>query len=270
MMIRYINIFCFILGGGISLIGNPSGPPAEKDSALLLDILGDINFGNSTQPSNNPPATSLSSTAQQGGSLLDMLGDDLDMTSPTQPPSTSILSQNNQPPNLLDGLTAMTTTSPTRTFPPISQNNNLNDLFNSIPPMNNGSGNSTAEVNNIIPNMVGYNNNDISITFQFDRPSPSGSLVNMNLNIVNMASIPASDFVLQAAVPKSMQLEMLPASSTDIPANGTGSINLTLKVNNPSFAALKMRLKLSFNRGGQSIQDATQVSNFPPELTMTA
>ena len=72
--------------------------------------------------------------------------------------------------------------------------------------------------------------------------------MNMNLNIVNMASIPASDFVLQAAVPKSMQLEMLPASSTDIPANGTGSINLTLKVNNPSFAALKMRLKLSFNR----------------------
>ena len=121
-----VNIFCFILGGGISLIGNPSGPPAEKDSALLLDILGDINFGNSTQPSNNPPATSLSSTAQQGGSLLDMLGDDLDMTSPTQPPSTSILSQNNQPPNLLDGLT-MTTTSPTRTFltlprvPPLSR-----------------------------------------------------------------------------------------------------------------------------------------------------
>ena len=115
--------------------------------------------------------------------------------------------------------------------------------------------------------MVGYNNNDISITFQFDRPSPSGSLVNMNLNIVNMASIPASDFVLQAAVPKSMQLEMLPASSTDIPANGTGSINLTLKVNNPTLAALKMRLKISFNRGGQSIQDATQVSNFPTELT---
>ena len=138
--------------------------------------------------------------------------------------------------------------------------------------MNNGSGNptTTTTTNNSIPNMVGYNNNDISITFQFDRPSPSGSLVNMNLNIVNMASIPASDFVLQAAVPKSMQLEMLPASSTDIPANGTGSINLTLKVNNPSLAALKMRLKLSFNRGGQSIQDATQVSNFPPELTMTA
>ena len=137
--------------------------------------------------------------------------------------------------------------------------------------MNNGSGNpTTTTTNNSIPNMVGYNNNDISITFQFDRPSPSGSLVNMNLNIVNMASIPASDFVLQAAVPKSMQLEMLPASSTDIPANGTGSINLTLKVNNPTLAALKMRLKISFNRGGQSIQDATQVSNFPTELTTTA
>ena len=93
-MIEYWQLHIFfasILAGGISLIGNPSGPPPEKDSALLLDILGDINFGTGT--SNNPPPTSSSTMAQQQGSLLDMLGD-LDMTSPSQPPPTSILSQN--------------------------------------------------------------------------------------------------------------------------------------------------------------------------------
>jgi len=70
---------------------------------------------------------------------------------------------------------------------------------------------------------------------------------------------------LQAAVPKSMQLEILAASSTEIGANG-GSISQVLKVNNPNKAVVKMRLKVSFHRDGQQVQDQGEVSNFPAAL----
>ena len=73
-----------------------------------------------------------------------------------------------------------------------------------------------------------------------------------------------SDFSLQAAVPKSMQLEILAASSTDILAGG--SISQVLKVNNPNKAVVKMRLKVSFQRDGQVVQDQGEVSNFPAAL----
>ena len=144
-------------------------------------------------------------------------------------------------------------------------NNNLDDIdpFNSLTAstdLSNGSSSSN------IPNLIGFNKNDITITFQFDRPTPNNGLIIMNLNIVNSnATMPVSDFVLQAAVPKSMQLEMMAASSTDIPANG-GSIQLTLKVNNPNRAVLKMRLKVSFNRGGQVFNELSEVSDFPSAL----
>ena len=117
--------------------------------------------------------------------------------------------------------------------------------------------------NNSIPSLCGYNKNDISITFHFDRPDLNS--INMNLNIVNSSPSLVSDFSLQAAVPKSMQLEILAASSTEIGANG-GSISQVLKVNNPNKAAVKMRLKVSFVRDGQQVQDQGEVSNFPAVL----
>ena len=168
------------------------------------------------------------------------------MTSTTNNP----LPPNN---NLLDGLM----TSVPASLPPMTSiSSGLDDLLSS----NNLNGHSS------IPSLVGYNKHDISITFHFDRPalSNSASVVNMNLQIVNTSSSPVSDFSLQAAVPKSMQLEILAASSTDILAGG--SISQVLKVNNPNKAVVKMRLKVSFQRDGQVVQDQGEVSNFPAAL----
>ncbi len=124
--------------------------------------------------------------------------------------------------------------------------------------------NGTLAASSGIPKLVGYNKNDISITFHFDKPSAAGLIV-MNLDIVNSSAWPISEFYLQAAVPKSMQLDIMAASSTNIEANG-GSIQQVLKVNNPNKAVLKMRLKISFSRNGQPCLDQGEVSNFPPEL----
>jgi len=75
-----------------------------------------------------------------------------------------------------------------------------------------------------------------------------------------------TDFILQAAVPKSMQLELEPPTSTSI-APGGGTTSQVLKVNNPSKASLKMRLKLNFARNGVTVQDQMEVNNFPAVLT---
>ena len=140
---------------------------------------------------------------------------------------------------------------------PVQNDSSLNDLFGGG--LNNGSDSG-------IPSLVGYNKNDISITFHFDRPQPS--LVVMNLRIVNSSLVDrVSDFTLQAAVPKSMQVEIMAASSTDMSPNG-GVITQILKVNNPNRAVVKMRLKVSYSRGGQQVLDQAEVSNFPPALTM--
>jgi AP-1 complex subunit gamma-1 len=71
--------------------------------------------------------------------------------------------------------------------------------------------------------------------------------------------------MLQAAVPKSMQLELEKPTSTTI-SNAGGSVTQILKVTNPSKAALKMRLKLNYSKNGTDIQDQMEVNNFPPTL----
>ena len=215
--------------GGISIIGN------ENDSKVpsLLDIL------DTPAPSTNG-GTLPEPGGGGGGGLLDLLGDlDLSAT-PNNPPAPT-----NPSLNILDGLSTPAPTQPVGV-------NSLDDLLNNV--------------NNVskVPSFVGYNKNDISITFQCDRPSPSGLIV-MNLNIVNTGSIPVQEFYLQAAVPKSMQLEILAAPKNSMEAHG-GSISQVLKVNNPNKAVLKMRLKLAFNRDGQALLEQGEVSNFPPDL----
>lgn len=81
----------------------------------------------------------------------------------------------------------------------------------------------------------------------------------------NSALHTLTDFVLQAAVPKSMQLELEKPTSTTI-SNGGGSVSQVLKINNPSKAALKMKLKLNYAKNGTDIQDQMEVNNFPPAL----
>ena len=88
----------------------------------------------------------------------------------------------------------------------------------------------------------------------------------IKLRAVNLSPISGvTEFVLQAAVPKSMQLELAPPSSTVL-AFGGGVATQLLKVNNPTRATLKMRLKLNYSRNGVPHQDQMEVSNFPAAL----
>ena len=236
-----------LLGGndlaGISIIGTSGQTGNSGGGDSLLDLI------DSSVPTIQPQNGTKDGGGGGQNSLLDLLGD-LDMSSTASAPPAAG--------NILDGLTPNNpilqspSGGPLQTPTSAGGNiNSLDDLLNNV--------NHEKQ----IPSIVGHNKNDINITFHFDPPSPSGLLV-MNLNIVNEGSSPVSEFYLQAAVPKSMQLEILAASNTVIEAKQ--SIKQVLKVNNPNKAILKMRLKVAFNRGGQAVLDQSQVENFPPEV----
>ncbi|KAJ8339961.1 hypothetical protein SKAU_G00345940 [Synaphobranchus kaupii] len=74
-----------------------------------------------------------------------------------------------------------------------------------------------------------------------------------------------TDFVFQAAVPKTFQLQLLSPSSNIIPGLNQGAVTQVIKVLNPQKQQLRMRIKLTYNHKGSSVQDLSEVNNFPPQ-----
>ena len=114
-----------------------------------------------------------------------------------------------------------------------------------------------------IPPLTVYEKNGVKIVFSFVKPGGPGQIT-INLTATGDATTTASDFVIQAAVPKSMQLQLeLPSGSALPPV-----ITQVLKINNPNKAALKMKLKISFvTPECGTVEEQLQLHNFPPELS---
>jgi AP-1 complex subunit gamma-1 len=75
--------------------------------------------------------------------------------------------------------------------------------------------------------------------------------------------------VMQAAVPKYMQLRLEPATSSVLPASGSMPVYQKLYVNNTMHGqkSLIMRLKVGFMTSeGLRVDEQTEVGNFPPGL----
>ncbi|XP_023790177.1 AP-1 complex subunit gamma-1 isoform X1 [Cyanistes caeruleus] len=166
--------------------------------------------------------------ASAGGELLDLLGD-LNLTgSPVSAPAPQIA----QPPFLLDGLTSQ-------------------PLFNDI-----AAG---------IPSITAYNKNGLKIDFTFERSNTNPSVTVITIQASNSTELDMTDFVFQAAVPKTFQLQLLSPSSSVIPAFNSGTITQVIKVLNPQKQQLRMRIKLTYNHKGSAMQDLAEVNNFPPQ-----
>ncbi|KAM3828748.1 AP-1 complex subunit gamma-1 isoform 2-T4 [Vipera latastei] len=168
-----------------------------------------------------------SKAASAGGELLDLLGD-LNPTTGLPAPAPQIP----QPPFLLDGLSS----------PPI-----FNDIPSGIPPI------------------TAYNKNGLKIDFAFERSNTNPSVTVITIQASNSTDLDMTDFVFQAAVPKTFQLQLLSPSSSIIPAFNTGTITQVIKVLNPQKQQLRMRIKLTYNHKGSAMQDLAEVNSFPPQ-----
>ena len=117
-----------------------------------------------------------------------------------------------------------------------------------------------------IPSITALERKGLLVKFHFKQDPVCATGHFITLTATNSTSLPFTDFIFQAAVPKAFQLQMLPPSSNIIPAHLAGSVCQVVKVNNPHKQPLRMRIRLSYRVNGTPVSEQTEVSHFPPEL----
>lgn len=84
-----------------------------------------------------------------------------------------------------------------------------------------------------IPSVEGYSKNGLTLNFDFDR-STSSPDVTITVTAANSGTSELTDFVFQAAVPKSFQLNLQPPSGNTVAAFGMGTVSQRMVVKNPN------------------------------------
>uniref|UniRef100_A0AAZ3QXY8 AP-1 complex subunit gamma n=1 Tax=Oncorhynchus tshawytscha TaxID=74940 RepID=A0AAZ3QXY8_ONCTS len=116
-----------------------------------------------------------------------------------------------------------------------------------------------------IPPMTAYSKNGLKIEFTFERANPNPNIAVITIHATNTTEADMTEFVFQAAVPKTFQLQLLSPSSNIVPALNQGSVTQVIRVLNPQKQQLRMRVKLTYTHKGSPVQDLAEVNNFPPQ-----
>ncbi|KAJ4431745.1 hypothetical protein ANN_20349 [Periplaneta americana] len=175
-----------------------------QDSNALLVLLGGADTGE-TEATRQTESSKPASTDNQD--LLDLLGG-LDLSTSNPAPVTTI--QNNN--NILFNTNQ-------------SSNFLVDGLLNSDP------------VVNSLPNITAYEKNGLKIIFSLERLPDNPNTTVITMSAMNETPNPLSEFLFQAAVPKTFQLQMLPPSGTVVaPA---GQVTQVLRITNPNRVCMK-------------------------------
>uniref|UniRef100_A0A669CNA6 AP-1 complex subunit gamma n=1 Tax=Oreochromis niloticus TaxID=8128 RepID=A0A669CNA6_ORENI len=97
------------------------------------------------------------------------------------------------------------------------------------------------------------------------RANPNPNIAVITIHASNSTEADMTDFVFQAAVPKTFQLQLLSPSSNVVPALNQGTVTQVIRVLNPQKQQLRMRIKLTYTHKGSAVQDLAEVNNFPPQ-----
>ncbi|XP_048118663.1 AP-1 complex subunit gamma-1 isoform X3 [Alosa alosa] len=116
-----------------------------------------------------------------------------------------------------------------------------------------------------IPPMTAYNKNGLKIDFTFERSNQNPNISVITIHATNSTEAEMTEFVFQAAVPKTFQLQLLSPSSNIVPALNQGNVTQVIRVLNPQKQQLRMRVKLTYTHKGTPVQDLAEVNNFPPQ-----
>ncbi|KAM8960051.1 AP-1 complex subunit gamma-like 2 [Pelodytes ibericus] len=114
-----------------------------------------------------------------------------------------------------------------------------------------------------LPPLVVYNKDGLHVEFSFLRPLTSPALLVINSCASNSSDIDITDFLMQAAVPKTVQLQLQAPSGSILGASSSGSVTQSIRVLNPQKVQLRMRLRFSFSHGGNLVQETCEISSFP-------
>ncbi|XP_053401363.1 AP-1 complex subunit gamma-1-like isoform X2 [Mercenaria mercenaria] len=200
------------------------------------------------------------STQTESQNILDLLDVGSSPVIPTQPP---VQPMKQEPVDLLSLLDDVATISsaPGITNAAPGVDNLMGDMLGSPVSNNLMNGNS-----NVSAPIVAYNKNGLLIEFRCERENDSPTVSIINVKASNTSPTQMSDFVFQAAVPKSFQLQLQSPSGNILPPLNSGTVTQVIKINNPQKQSIRMRLKLSYTQNGNSVTEMGEVNNFPSEL----
>ncbi|XP_043467505.1 AP-1 complex subunit gamma-1 isoform X6 [Leptopilina heterotoma] len=204
---------------------------STADSNALLDLLGTADLNSSVanvSTTTLPPSTSITNT----NDLLDLLGG-LDLNTPTTTPTKIVQ-------------------SPSQIFSPTNTSNFLVDgLLNS----------SSSSNENETQNMVVFDKSGLKISFKLERSTDNADLLIINMSAQNSGPTPLTEFLFQAAVPKTFQLQMFSPSGTVI--SPSGQVTQVLKITNINKGSLRMRLRISYTGLAGPVLEQAEVNSFP-------
>uniref|UniRef100_A0A8C8JF53 AP-1 complex subunit gamma n=1 Tax=Oncorhynchus tshawytscha TaxID=74940 RepID=A0A8C8JF53_ONCTS len=111
------------------------------------------------------------------------------------------------------------------------------------------------------PSVTVYEKNGVTLKLQTDTQTDTGMTV--TLTATNSTDGDITGLTLQAAVPKSVQLQMKAPSGDVIPAHGLGQVTQTVLLNNPNKVSLKIRVRVCYTSQSSVCQDTVQIDSFP-------
>ncbi|XP_052816690.1 AP-1 complex subunit gamma-1-like isoform X2 [Mya arenaria] len=205
-------------------------------------------------------------TQTEGQNIFDLLGD---VGSSPMSTATTIAPHKSEPVDLLSLLDDVAVINNTGSMPAplggISSGGGdlLGDMLGSPTQNSNNMMNGNS---NISAPIVAFNKNGLLIEFRCERDnmSPTESIVHVKASNTSPAQM--DDFVFQAAVPKSFQLQLQPPSGNQLPPLNSGTISQVIKINNTNKQPIRMRLKLAYSQNGDTVTEMGEVNSFPPQL----
>jgi AP-1 complex subunit gamma-1 len=116
--------------------------------------------------------------------------------------------------------------------------------------------------------ITAFSNEDVLVTFALHRVAGAPGALDLRATATNRTAELLAAFALQAAVPRSMQLRLEPASAGALAPAGGPPLTQLLHVVNPAPGArpLAMRLRVAYTRRGEAVTHQAEVSGFPPDV----
>lgn len=251
----------------------PTPLPGEEEGLTTYNGDGDIEDDDATQAEKHTQKPAVAAPQ----SNMDLLLDLVDMSDTSAAPAA-------QPPGLV-GATNLNSLlnmggGPTTMQQPMAPAGNsmnlLDDILGSAGPIaptapatnGLGSGMGSMVINDMapasaIPGITAFDKSGLNIQFGFER-APGTPVLSIVVKTTNSSPTDLNDYVFQAAVPKSLQLQMLSPSGSIVPANNGGVVQQMIKINNPNKVTLRVRLRITYTQNGQPVTEMGEVNNFPP------
>ncbi|XP_007910579.2 AP-1 complex subunit gamma-1 isoform X2 [Callorhinchus milii] len=209
-----------------------------------------------TEEEGHLPAQEQLSQQAQVNNLLDLLGDSNINPARSVPQESKVPQTGGELLDLLGGLNLADTQ------PSALSGGQTQLVLDGIAPR---SPQNTSSLKQDIPSIIAYDQNGLKIEFSFERSKANLNMLFITLRASNSTETDMNNFVLQAAVPKSFQLQLMSPSGSTVPAVNSGAVTQIMRVLNSQKHPLRMRLKLTYNHREAPIEVMSEVNEFPPQ-----